>query len=66
MGQLPEKQTKLWYQSSTIWLNILGLVILALQYGLHFQVIPVEYQEFALALLNLLNRFRTNSGVTLK
>jgi hypothetical protein len=59
------QQTKPWYSSVTIWTNLVSILLIFLQYGIGTQLIPVEYQEVALAVFNLLNRLRTSTAVRL-
>lgn len=63
--------SKVWYQSKTVWLNLL-VVIVAL---LGFVVSPdfplelgqyAEYVTLALAILNIILRFVTGQPITLK
>lgn len=56
---------KPFWESTTLWLNVAGVVALLLQLGMNNEVIPYQYQEMALALLNFLNRLR-NTGQPLK
>ena len=57
---------KSWLASSTIWLNLVGVVVIALQLitSTNFVVDP-EIQALLLAVLNLANRFRTKKSITL-
>lgn len=57
--------TKPFWESMTFWLNIAGLITLVLQYMLNTALIPLQYQEAALAILNIVNRFNTVGKVTL-
>jgi hypothetical protein len=54
---------KPWYKSSTLWLNIAAIAALGLQYVTNTNLLDPEFQALVLALLNLLNRFRTSSPV---
>jgi len=52
------------YQSSTLWLNLVGFVIIGLQFLNQLQLpVNAETQALILTVLNFLNRFRTNTGV---
>ena len=57
--------SKPFYQSVTVWVNAAGVALLALQYAMNMQLVPTQYQELALAIFNLLNRFRTSQAVSL-
>lgn len=59
------QQSKPWYQSTTVIVNLIGIAVIALQYGINLQLIPTQYQELALAVFNVLNRFRTSQPVSL-
>ncbi len=65
MGTPVPNDSKPFYKSITIWLNVAAAVAVGLQLAMNNQIIPVQYQELAIAVLNILNRFRTNSAVTL-
>jgi len=55
---------KSWFASTTIWLNLVGIVVILLQVILGSNlVIDPEIQALILAILNLLNRFRTRSAI---
>ena len=55
---------KSWFASTTIWLNLVGIVVIRLQVILGSNlVIDPEIQALILAILNLLNRFRTRSAI---
>ena len=56
---------KPFYRSSTLWLNALAFVAIALQIASNSTFLDPDLQALALALLNLFNRFRTNSPVRL-
>lgn len=51
---------KKWYESTTIWLNLAGGLVVAINFALLNHVIPDGYVELAMAVLNILNRFRVN------
>mgnify|MGYP001603848990 CR=1 FL=1 len=57
---------KIWYESWTIWANIVGILVIGLQMVLSMNlVIDPEWQALILAVLNLLLRFKTTNGVKL-
>ena len=57
--------SKPWYESWTIWLNILGIVALILQSLLSDQLIPYKYQAVVLGLLNIYQRVKSFRALTL-
>jgi hypothetical protein len=55
---------KKWYQSSTIWINVVGILVLILEFVLTTNLIPdPEVIAVAVAVLNILNRFRAPKRV---
>jgi len=60
---MEECKTKRWYQSKTLWVNILAMIasILQAKYGL---VIPGELQGVILTALNIWLRFETTGEIT--
>jgi len=60
-------EVKSFLKSKTIWLNIIGLAVIILQSSLSLNLLgDPEYQALALALLNILLRFSTDSPIKLK
>lgn len=57
--------TKTIWESKTLWVNVIAVAIIALQIALNQQLVPVEWQELALAILNILLRLQTSTKVTL-
>jgi hypothetical protein len=55
---------KKFYKSRTFWVNVAGLVIAGVQYESGSVVLPADAQVVLAALVNILLRFRTDSGVT--
>lgn len=57
--------TKKWYQSRTLWLNLLGIVAVLLQnkYG---YVLSQQSQMEILAVLNMMLRLDTSTSLTLR
>lgn len=52
-------ETKKWYESSTLWINIVGVVAVVLELALQTNIIPdADVVALLVALLNILNRFR--------
>lgn len=56
---------KPWYKSSTLWLNAAAILAIGLQMVSNSSLFDPDLQALALAVLNLLNRFRTNTPVKL-
>jgi hypothetical protein len=58
--------SKPFYKSSTVWLNIAGILVVALQIATSTHIIvDPDIQAILLSILNLLNRFRTDQAITL-
>lgn len=55
---------KKWYQSKTIWVNILAGLGLTLQAKYGFIIGP-EFQAWGLTIVNVILRWITNSKITL-
>lgn len=50
---------KKWYQSSTIWINLLGVLVVVLDLVIKTNLIPdPDVVAIVVAILNILNRFR--------
>lgn len=62
---LSMQDTKKWYTSKTLWLNIIAIVVIALNTAK--DVIPLTQEQMALvlALLNIINRFKTDTKISL-
>ncbi len=58
--------TKNWFQSRTIWFNVVGLVVVILEYlgTINLPVNP-EILTIALTVCNAILRFRTDEGIRL-
>jgi hypothetical protein len=59
---------KAWWKSWTIWFNVVSLVLIAVEQNLHFlrELLPPTVYgicAFALPVINVLLRMRTNTGV---
>ena len=50
---------KMWYQSTTIWINVAGIAVIVLQLllGMNLGIDP-DVQAIILAIINILNRVR--------
>lgn len=59
-----KQPTKPWYQSSTILINGLGAAVTVLEFAVASNLIPdPEYLALAIAVLNIINRFRAPKTV---
>lgn len=57
---------KPWYQSSTIWLNLAAGAVFILDSLLNLNLInDAQWLAVAIAAVNILNRFRTQTKVTI-
>ena len=56
---------KSWYKSRTVWLNVLAAVALFLQQQFGY-IFSVELQGLGLMVLNLVLRFQTDTGISVK
>ena len=61
----PVVVSKPWYMSKTIWLNVIGLILILVQSSLGIQFIPIQYQTIIIAFLNLAVRSITTTNLTL-
>lgn len=52
---------KKWYESSTIWINLAGMVVVGLKLILDSNLIPdQDVTAILLSLVNIINRFRVS------
>jgi uncharacterized membrane protein len=58
------EETKVWYASKTMWVNLIGAIAILLQTQTGF-VIDVEAQAALLAVINLVLRAITKEAVSL-
>jgi hypothetical protein len=58
-------ELKEWYKSKTLWVNIIAFIAMLVQVKYGFIVAPEE-QAALLAVVNLLLRAKTNSGLEFK
>lgn len=58
-------ELKVWYKSKTLWTNIIALIALLVQAQYGFIILPEE-QLAILAVINLILRGLTGSGLQLK
>lgn len=60
-------QSKPFWKSSTLWINTLGIVAIALEFILTSNLIPdAEVVALIVAVLNILNRFRVVKPMDVK
>lgn len=55
---------KKWYESKTLWWNLIGIVAIGLQYIYGAEVIDAEGQMAILAVINLILRLITTRPIT--
>lgn len=62
------QNTKKWYQSKTLWLNLVGLIIVVVEYAgkLNTPVLTPEVTTTVLAVLNIILRFNGNVPIERK
>jgi hypothetical protein len=53
---------KKWYKSKTVWLNIMAVVVFAVQQFTGYVIEP-QVQTFIITILNLILRFNTNTAI---
>jgi len=58
-------ETKEWYKSKTVWINIIALAALIAQTQTGFIISPEE-QVAMIVVINLILRFITNTGLETK
>ena len=54
---------KKWYQSKMLWANTIALIAVVAQVVYGYEVFPVEYQAEILAIINVVLRLLTNTGI---
>ena len=55
---------KKWYTSKTLWVNSIAIALMVAEYLIANQIYSPELHALILAILNLLLRVVTNTGVT--
>lgn len=56
--------TKKWYESTTIWINLAGVLVVAIGYVLDFKLVKdTDVVALLMAVANILNRFRAPKKV---
>ena len=63
MGRRRVMNTKRWYTSKTLWLNLLAIIALIAQAELGY-VLDAEAQAALLAVINLILRIITKQGLS--
>lgn len=54
---------KPFWKSTTLWLNVLAVAVVALQYITDKHLLQPEYEALILAVLNIVNRFKSSIPV---
>ena len=54
---------KKWWQSKTMWFNILSISIVVVQYGASIKVIPPELLTPIVAIINIMLRSITKTAI---
>jgi hypothetical protein len=55
---------KKWYQSKTLWANIIGLVVMGVEYAVGVGWLAIGAEGIALSILNGILRLMTNQPIT--
>jgi len=55
---------KKFWQSKTAWVNLAAVVVMGVQWAAGVEIISLEAQAAALAIINLILRLITNQGLT--
>jgi hypothetical protein len=55
---------KKWYQSWTVWTNVIIVALFILQYALDQQWIPLPWEGLVVGVVNLLLRIKTGEQIT--
>lgn len=58
--------TKPWYTSKTIWLNVIGFIVYLIQYQGLANIIPENIVAFIVMIGNLLLRPKTDTVLTVR
>jgi hypothetical protein len=64
-GAVTVTTTKKFYESKTFWVNMVGLLVVVLQYTGRINLIDNTTLASALAVVNIFLRFITNTAITL-
>lgn len=54
---------KSWYKSKTMWINILSIIIVTIQYFTDIHIISLELQIFITAIINIFLRYVTSTPI---
>ena len=58
---------KKWYESSTVWINLIGVITVVLDLVVKTKLIPdADVVTIIVAVLNILNRFRVQPSTDVK
>lgn len=55
---------KKWYMSKTLWVNVLAIAVMVTEYLIANQLYSPEIHVIVLAVINMILRLVTNTGVT--
>jgi hypothetical protein len=56
-------QTKEWYKSRTLWLNIMAIVVIMLETAIDVVPLTPERMTIVLAVINILVRLQTSTAI---
>jgi hypothetical protein len=56
-------QTKSWYTSKTMWLNIMAIVVIMLETAIDVVPLTPERMTIVLAIINILVRLQTSTAI---
>jgi len=59
-------ESKRWFTSRTLWVNLLAAVALIVQYATGYEVFDIEAQATILAFINLVLRVVTGKSLSLR
>lgn len=54
---------KKWWQSWTVWANVLGVILIILNHATLNGWIPAEAEALGIAIVNFILRFKTNAAI---
>lgn len=57
---------KKWYESKTLWVNLISLIAMGLHYIFGLELLDIEAQATILAFLNIILRLITNKEIAWK
>jgi len=60
---MAKQSTKMWYESRTVWFNVLGLVVVVAQYLLQQNLVDPKVVETVMAVVNVALRLVTTEKI---